>query len=882
MRPEHWLYTIPLRLRSLFRRDRVDRDLDDELRDHIDRKTEENIARGMTPGEARRAALVELRGIERTRQECQDVMPLRWLDHLTRDVRFGLRMLAKRPAFTTIAILALALGIGADTAMYSIVNGALSWDMGLANRDSIVAVTSTDNSRAVDWGTSYPDFQYFRAHIKSLVGLAAYRIESANLSDRLALPERYSCAEMSANGFSVVGQKPALGRDFVAADERPGAPPVVMLTYNVWSDRYGRNPAIVGKTITINDIPHTVIGVMPAGRRFPEETDLWSALPPDAARDNRNLILFGKLRKGVPLASARAEIASIAGDLAAEYPNTNKNFTAIAVPIVQLTGLYFMEPVILALFVAVGFVLLIACADVANMLLARAVERSREISIRVAIGAGKISVLRQLLIESVILSAAGGLLAWPIAVGGLRWFDSGTSVLATRPVWLHLSLDRSAFFYLAAISIATGILFGLAPALRLAKTDVNLALKEGGGSGVVGSKSSLRLSNVLVAAQMALCVVLLADAGVLIRSAANMYATPVGANTKNLLTMRVDLPEAKYANAASWTAFQDHLAKRLGAVPGVQLSGTASNVPMGGWVPFGVAFDGRPDDPAHRPEAGALIVSNNYFSIMQIEPFRGRLFSDVDGESGTPVAVVNQTFVEKFWPNVDALGKRVGVIEDRTPAKWFTIVGIVPDVLQNFRDNLEHDPLIYVPFSEMPQRQTFLIVRTSVPPAILAAGFRREVQRIDSALPVYDIRTLDSRIAETRLSVSLFGGMCSVFACIATILAAIGLYAVIAHAVSRRTREIGLRIALGASRVDVMKLVVGQCIRPLLPGVTLGLLLAMGATQVFRTALRGVSPTDPVAFAGTVIVLLLAAFVGCVVPARRAIRVDPMTALRHE
>jgi putative ABC transport system permease protein len=882
MRPQHWLYTIPLRFRSLFRRRQADQELDDELRYHIECKTEENIARGMKADEARRAALLDLRGLERTKQECQDIMPFGWLDHLARDLRFGLRMLAKSPGFTTIAVIALALGIGVDTAMYSIVNGALSWDMGLDNRDSIVAVSSTNIDRTRDWGTSYPDFQYFRSHSKSLAGLAAYRIESVNLSDRQALPERYDCAEMSANGFSVVGQKPILGRDFIPADERPGAPPVVMLGYHVWRDRYGLNPAIVGKTITLNEIPHTVIGVMPPGRRFPEETDLWTALLPDAARDNRNLMLFGKLRKGVPLASVRAETTSIAANLAGEYPNTNKDITAIVIPIMQLTGLYFMEPLILALFVAVGFVLLVACADVANMLLARATVRSREISIRVAIGAGKVSILRQLLIESVMLSAAGGLLAWPVAMGGLRWFDSGTGVLTTKPAWLHLSLDRNAFFYLAAISIGTGILFGLAPALRLAKTDVNLALKEGGGSGGVGSKSSLRLSNVLVAAQMALCVVLLADAGVLIRSAVNMYAAPIGVNTRNVLTMRIDLPEAKYANAASWVAFQGRLAKRLDAVPGVQLSGTASNLPMGGWVPFGIAFDGRVADPAHRPEAGGLIVSNSYFSITQVQPFRGRLFSDLDGKSGTPVAIVNQSFVEKFWPHADPLGKRVGIIEDRSPANWFTVVGVVPDVLQNFRQNLEHDPLIYVPFYEMPGRRMFLIARTSVPPSTLAGDFRRQVQQIDAGLPVYDIRTLDDRIAETRLSTSLFGAMCSVFAGIATILAAIGLYAVIAHAVSRRTREIGLRIALGASRADVMKLVAGQCVRPLLPGVTLGLLLALGATQVFRSALSGVSPTDPVAFAGTVIVLVMAAFAGCAVPARRAMKIDPMAALRYE
>ena len=885
MRPEKCIYTLPLRFRSLFRRQGVNDELDDELRYHLERKIEENIANGMTPQDARRSALLDLRGIERTKEECHDVMPLRWLDHLWRDIRYGLRMQVKNPGFAAVAVTALALGIGADTAMYTIVNGALSWDMSLDNRDEIVAVTSTDSAHDQQWSTSFPDFRDYRSQVKSLAGLAAYRLDPVNVSDHTGLPERYYCVEMSANGFSVVGQKPFLGRDFIPADEKAGAAPVVMLGYHVWRDRYALDPAIVGKSITINEIPRTVIGVMPPGRRFPEETDLWVPLLPNAAReqrDNRELMLFGRLRKSVPLSSVRAEIVSLAGNLAAQYPKTNKNVTAVVMPIMELTGLYLMKPLILALFVAVGFVLLIACADVANMLLARAAERSREISIRVAIGAGKISIFRQLLIESTALSLVGGVLGWPVAVGGLRWFDSGTGTLTTRPVWLHLSLDRSAFFYLAAISIGTGILFGLAPALRLAKSDVNAALKDGGGSGLMGSKSSLRLSNVLVAVQMALCVVLLADAGLLVRSAVNVYAAPIGVNTNSVLTMRVNLPKAKYANAVSWIDFHDRLTKRLAALPGVQLSGLASNLPLGGWLTFDFQFEGRMDDPAHRPEAGGLVVSNNYFQLMQVQAARGRLFSATDGKSGPPVAIVSQTFAEKFWPNGEALGKRVRVIDDRSQGPWLTVVGVVPDILQNFRDYLKHDPLIYIPFLEIPQRQIFLVARTAVPPANLADTFRREVQELDANLPVYEVRTLENRIAENRLSVSLFGAMCSVFASIATALAAIGLYAVIAHAVNRRTQEIGLRIALGATRRDVFRLVAAQCVRPLLPGVTVGVLLALAATRVLRTALRGVSPSDPVTFAGTLAVLLLAALLGCAVPARRAARVDPMVALRHE
>jgi putative ABC transport system permease protein len=879
------LNDLLIRFRALFRRKSVEGELDDEIRFHFEQQVAKYIASGVPRDEATRRARLEFGGLDQVKEECRDARGVRIVDTVSRDIRYALRMLMKSPGFTAVAVIALALGIGTDTAMYTIVNGALSWDMGLDNRDEVVAVASTSDLRNADWSTSYPDFRDFRSQQKSLAGLAAYQMGPVNVSDADALPERYYCVEISANGFSVVGQKPLIGRDFLPADERPGAAPVVMLGYHVWRDRYASNAAILGTSITVDEIPRTVIGVMPPGRRFPEETDLWVPLVPDAARerrDNRSLILFGHLRKGVPVSAVRAEITSIAQNLATQYPTTNKGVTAVVVPIMQLTGLYFMKPMLLVLFAAVGFVLLIACADVANMLLARATERAREISIRVAIGAGKFSILRQLLIESVVLSAIGGLLAWPVAIGGLRWFDSGTGPLTTKPIWLHLTLDRNALFYLATVAIGTGILFGLAPALRLAKTDISGALKEGGGSATVGSKSSFRLSNLLVAIQMALCVMLLVGAGLTLRSAMKMYAAPIGVDTQNVLTMRVELPTAKYVNADSWVAFHDEISKRFAALPGVELSGVASNLPMQGWLSFEMEFEGQSNDSARPPEAGGLVVSNNYFAIMRAPGVRGRLFSDIDGKSGPPVAIVNESFAAKFWPNNDALGKRVRIIDERSARAWFTVVGVVPDILQNFRDNLERDPLIYVPFSEMPQRQTFLIARTGVPPASLAEEFRHEVQNIDAKLPVFDVRTLDSRIAETRLSVSLFGAMCSVFAGIATILAAIGLYAVMAHAVNKRRREIGLRVALGATRADIAKLVLVQGVRPLIPGLVVGVVLALAASQLLRSVLRGVSPTDPATFAGTVLILIAAGVLGCVVPARRAMRVDPMTALRYE
>jgi len=871
-------------LKQLLGRRRMYGDLTEEIQAHLDERIDELVASGVPKDRAREQARCEFGNVALIEEDSRTVWRWPSVEGLLRDVRYGLRMLMKKPGFTAVAVAALALGIGADTAMYTIVNGALSWDMGLDNHDEIVIVSSTDTAHSQEWEASYADFRDFRSQTKSLAGLAAYRMAAVNVSDGNGLPERYYCVQMSANGFSVAQQKPLLGRDFTDADERMGAPAVVIIGYHVWRDRYGQAASIIGQTVRVDEIPRVVIGVMPPGRRFPEETDLWTPLTADAARekrDDRDVMLFGRLEKGVPLAAARAEMRSIAARLAEQYPNTNKGVTAEVRPILEITGLYFMRPLFLALFGAVGFVLLITCADVANMLLARAAERSREISIRVAIGAGKLPILRQLLVESVMLSILGGLLGWLVAMGGLRWFDSGMGT-QVKPIWLHLSLDRSALLYLTAISLGTGVLFGLAPALRLAKTDVNAALKDGGGYGAVGSKLGLRLSNVLLAFQMALCVVLLAGAGLMIHSAVNLYSAPVGVNTASVLTMRINLPEAKYTSPESRIAFHEELNKRLKALPGVERASVASNLPVGGWIPFSLEFEGSSTEAARPPEAGGLVVGNNYFQTMQVQPRRGRLFVDADGAAGPAVAVVNESFAEKFWAGKDALGKRVRVMVGKLPGPWLTVVGVVPDILQNFRQNLERDPLIYLPFAEKPEQQAFLVARTRVPPATLAGAFRREVQRLDENLAVYDVRTLENRIAEGRLTVGLFSAICSIFAGIATVLAAIGLYGVIAHAVSRRSQEIGLRMALGATRRDIVRLVLAQGFRPLAPGLAIGLVLALGTSQLLRVALVGVSPGDPWTVVGVLIVLSLVATLGCLVPALRATRVDPLIALRHE
>jgi putative ABC transport system permease protein len=464
-----------------------------------------------------------------------------------------------------------------------------------------------------------------------------------------------------------------------------------------------------------------------------------------------------------------------------------------------------------------------------------------------------------------------------VAIAGLRWFDTGTGGM--KPPWLHLSLDRTAFIYLAAVSIGTGILFGLAPALRLARVDVHSAIKDG-GQGVAGSRRVLSLSNLLVVAEMALCLVLLAGAGLMIRSTVKLYDAPTGVTASNVLTMRINLPEANYAQSEKQVAFHRTLKTRLDSLPGVEAAAIVSNLPRGRSVPFSYELEREVPDPNRIPEIGAIIATPAYFQVMRVNPRRGRAFADSDSTAGAGVVMVNERFAQIHWPNDDAVGKRIRLLKARIAQPWLTVVGVLPNIPQG--RPLEEDPLIYLPFAEEPQREMFIVAKTHVPPGALVDAFRRTVQNMDANLPVYEARTLESWLAQNRLSTELLGGMFSVFAAIALLLASVGLYGVISHSISQRTQEIGVRMAMGGSSRDILRLVYAQGMRPLAIGIAIGLPLALGVTRVLRLALIGVSPNDPTTFLLVVLVLVLAGALGCAIPARRAIRVDPIVALRYE
>ncbi len=836
-------------LKRLRKRRQLDRDLEEELGFHL----------GMSGREA-------FGNPTAIKEEIRTMWTFTTIETLWQDLRYAFRMLAKTPGVTLAAALALALGIGANTTMFTVLHGVFAIDLGINDIERI-AVISIEPSRPGGAMPSLPELRELRSGVKSFESLAAYRIASINLSDDRSLPERFWCAQMSASGFDIFDRRALIGRVFKAQDERPDAPPVAVISYKLWQNRYGSDVSAIGRTVDIDNIPRIIIGVMPAGIQVPEGVDLWLPLH---LRGGAPQAIFGRLAPGVKVGAARGEIESL---IRSVFPADGERRPIANVHLLlDDYGVYASRPLFIAVMAAVFFVLLIACADVANLLLARAAARSREISIRIAIGAGRTRIIRQLLVESILLAILGGFFGWMIAQGGLRWFERATAQMG-RPDWIDFTLNARAFLYLAAISIGTGILFGLAPALRLAKVDVNSSIKDGGHGAAQGAHGR-RLTNLLVIFEMALCVVLLTGSGLLIRSSVKMYSAPIGARVENVLTAHVGLPVAKYAKPEDEIFFHRQLKARLESLPGVESVAIASAIPGWGFglVPLAGEIEGK-SAPAI---TDGVFIGTNYFHVIEAEPRRGRSFTDLSKDE----AIVNESFIAKFGAGRDLLGKRIRFSTGGQPGPWLPIVGVAPDIRQDSQRPLERFPLVYLPYAQNPRRVMFLLARTSVPPATLGEAFRRETQNLDPNLPLYDVETLEHRVSRQRLNVTAFGALLTIFAGIALVLASVGLYAVVAHAVSQRTQEIGVRMALGGATRDILALVFAQGMRPLAVGIVIGTIAAFGVTRVLRTVLVGVSPGDPLTLLGVILVLAAMGALGCAIPARRAIRVDPLVALR--
>ena len=799
--------------------------------------------------------------------------------NLLGDIRLSLRTLAKNPGFTAVAVTMLAVGIGVNATVFTVANAVLFKGFPLVAGNDRLRYISYRNSNCC---VSYPDFLDWKAQSKSFDGMAIVHGVGIALTDTSGFPENLSGNENSADTFRLVGARPIIGRDFTAADEMPGAAPVAILNYGFWERRYGKDPAIIGRTVRMNGALTTYIGVMPEGFSFPQTVDVWVPLvqtPKVMSRENRDTwVVVARLAKGVTVETAQAEMDVIGKRLATEYPVTNREL----LPEVQTFTQFFIGPnaalIYGSMWGAVGFVLLIACANLANLLLARAIGRSREISVRIALGAGRWRIIRQHLIESVMLSGLGGFLGWWIAKWGVR---SYALAMANKSSWLVLdySMDHRVLGYLIAISIGTGLLFGLVPALRLSKLDVHAALKDG-GRGSTGGGRVKHLSALLVTAEMALAVVLLAGAGVMIRSYLKIHTADIGANTANVLGGSVNLPSEKYPRPEDKISFFDRLMTRLEAMPGVESVATADALPASGSLKFSYQLAGDAPEERRR-KLSTLKISPTYFKVVKAAMLSGREFNDADVASAAPVAIVNQLFASTYWPGEDPLGKRFRLFEGDNPELWRTVVGVASNIIQNDQTRQTFDPVVYLPYRQRPEGGAWIFVRTSVPPAGLTNAFRQAVQALDSGLPLYGPMAISERM-ERFWDSRFYGSLFLIFAAIALLLASIGLYTVIAYSVNQRTQEIGVRMAIGGTPNDILKLVFRQGMLPLAIGLAIGLTASFAVNRLLRSMLVQVSPTDPITLVVASTVLILAGTLGCLIPARRAMQVDPVVALRNE
>lgn len=798
--------------------------------------------------------------------------------NLLSDIRLGLRALVKSPGFTVVAVTMLAFGIGINATVFTVTNAVLFKGFAQVQRNDRLVYISNGGCCV-----PYADFLDYRAQAKSFEAMGIVHGVGFVLNDGSGPAESVEVNENSADVFRVVGAKPIMGRDFTASDEADGAPRVGILNYGFWERRYGRDPSVIGRVVRQNGAPMTIIGVMPQGFSFPQKVDIWVPLvqtPDVLKRDNTaTWCIVARLKDGVTIETARAEIEGIAGQLSLAYPHHGFDFW----PKVGYFHEFFIGPNAMLIYGsmwgAVGFVLLIACANLANLLLARAIGRSREISVRIALGAGRWRIIRQLLVESLLLSAAGGFLGWWITRWGVRTYELA---MYAKSSWLILdyTMDQRVLAYLTAISIATGLLFGLAPALGLSKLDINAALKDG-GRGATGGNPTRRLSALLVTGEMALAVVLLAGAGVMIRSYLKIHSADMGVNTANVVGGLVNFPEAKYS-AEERISFFDRLTTRLETMPGVESVALAENLPSWGSakLPYEIAGD-PPADENRRPQISTLSISPSYFATLRASVLAGRDFTDADTAASGPVAIVNQLFAARHWPGENPLGKRIRLFDRNTAEQWLTVVGVVSNIIQNDQTRQRFDPVVYRSYRQKPAGGGWVVARTRNSPNTLVNAFRREVQTLDPDLPLYGPMLIADRL-ERFWDSRFYGGVFLIFAAVALLLASIGVYTVIAHAVSQRTQEIGIRMAIGASAGDILKLVLMQGMLPLGIGLAIGLAGSLAVNRMLRSMLVQVSPFDPITLAAASAVLGLAATLGCWIPARRAMKVDPVVTLRHE
>ena len=794
------------------------------------------------------------------------------------DVRYGARVLLKSRGFTAASVLCLALGVGANTAIFSVVNAVLLRSLPVAEPDRLVALRQTHPSKQPDAQVAPGNFVEWRRQNTVFSDVAAYRTVSYNLTGD-GNPERLLAGRASSGMFTMLGVEPVVGRDFLMEEDEPGREKVVLISHGLWQRRFGGDPSIVGRELKLSGENFEVVGVLPAGFRLPDrERELWTPLALSKTerelRHSQYLEAIARLRPDVTQAQAQEEMSLIAGRLAGQYPEANAGWGVRLTPLPD----FFVRDVKTALWVlvgAAGFVLLIACANVANLLLARAADRRREIAIRAALGAGRLRVVRQLLTESLLLAGAGGGVGVLLAAWGLD------ALLALAPRDLPrvgaVALDRGTLLFALAATLLTGLLFGLTPALQLSNADLNEALKASGGQ---RGAYRQRAGKLLIVSEVALAVVLLVGGALLLLTLWQLRRVDPGFDRRDAVAVTIQLSEKKYAGEEQINLFSRQLLERVAGLPGVQSAGIARVLPVVADFPVGFYVEGRQREADNQlPQANYSAVSPGYFDTMGIPVIRGRAFTDADRQDAPRVAVISETAARRFFPGEDPVGKRINLVTG--PEAFREIVGVVGDVKQH---GLSRDtrPQAYEPFAQAPNQFMTVVVRVPGDPAALVPAIRAEVLALDAEQPLHSVRTLEEIVSYSIRQERFTALLLSAFAATALALAAAGLYGVVSYSVAQRTRELGIRIALGARPADVLRLVVGQGMLLVGLGIGLGLLASLALTRTLAGLLYGVSTTDPLTYAVIVLLLVAVALAACYVPARRATKVNPVVALRYE